>query len=146
MCLAQGPQRSDTGEARTCSPSVSSQALYHWATALPNFGWDSVLHKEHFALNHFEFVLAIREILIDDFSIFSSSPHLVLRRRTIWAISEDSNVRNSLREIIFNLGLGFKKRRFCFIPTLSKKCCGYLNHTNLTILLSINDYAISCRT
>ena len=36
MCLAQGPQRSDAGEARTRDPSVSSQALYHWATALPN--------------------------------------------------------------------------------------------------------------
>ena len=35
MCLAQGPQRSDTGEARTRGPLVSSQALYHWATALP---------------------------------------------------------------------------------------------------------------
>ena len=35
MCLARGPQCSDTDEARTCSPSVSSQALYHWATALP---------------------------------------------------------------------------------------------------------------
>ena len=33
MCLAQGPQRSDAGEARTRGPSVSSQALYHWATA-----------------------------------------------------------------------------------------------------------------
>ena len=32
MCLAQGPQRSDAGEARTRGPSVSSQALYHWAT------------------------------------------------------------------------------------------------------------------
>ena len=33
MCLAQGPQRSDAGEALTRSPSVSSQlALYHWAT------------------------------------------------------------------------------------------------------------------
>ena len=32
MCLAQGPQRSDAGEARTRSLSVSSQALYHWAT------------------------------------------------------------------------------------------------------------------
>ena len=31
MCLAQGPQRSDTGEARTRSLSVSSQALYHCA-------------------------------------------------------------------------------------------------------------------
>ena len=35
MCLAQGPQRSDAGEARTRYPSVSSQALYHRATALP---------------------------------------------------------------------------------------------------------------
>ena len=35
MCLAQGPQRSDAGEARTHGPSVMSQALYHWATALP---------------------------------------------------------------------------------------------------------------
>ena len=34
MCLAQGPQRSDAGEARTRGPSVSSQAHYHWATAL----------------------------------------------------------------------------------------------------------------
>ena len=35
MCLAQGPQRSDVGEAWTRGLSVSSQALYHWATALP---------------------------------------------------------------------------------------------------------------
>ena len=35
MCLAQGQQRSDASEARTRGPSVSSQALYHWATALP---------------------------------------------------------------------------------------------------------------
>ena len=39
MCLAQGPQRSDAGEARTRGPSVSSQALYHWATALPYIQW-----------------------------------------------------------------------------------------------------------
>ena len=36
MCLAQGPQRSDASEAQTRDPSVSSQAFYHWATALPN--------------------------------------------------------------------------------------------------------------
>ena len=36
MCLVQGPQRSDAGEARTRGPTVSSQALYHWATALPD--------------------------------------------------------------------------------------------------------------
>ena len=35
MCLAQGPQRSDASEAQTRDPSVLSQALYHWATALP---------------------------------------------------------------------------------------------------------------
>ena len=35
MCLAQGQQWSDAGEARTRGPSVLSQALYHWATALP---------------------------------------------------------------------------------------------------------------
>ena len=34
MCLAQRPQRSDAGEAQPCSPSVSSQALYHCATAI----------------------------------------------------------------------------------------------------------------
>ena len=36
MCLAQGPQPSDTGEARTRGLLVSSQAFYHRATALPN--------------------------------------------------------------------------------------------------------------
>ena len=36
MCCAQGPQHSDAGEAQTRDPSVSSQALYLWATALPN--------------------------------------------------------------------------------------------------------------
>ena len=36
MCLAQRPQRSDAGEAQTRGPSVLSQALYHWATALPS--------------------------------------------------------------------------------------------------------------
>ena len=29
MCLAQEPQRSEAGEARTRRLSVSSQALYH---------------------------------------------------------------------------------------------------------------------
>ena len=37
MCLAQGPQRSDASEARTHYLSVSSQELYHWATA--RFGY-----------------------------------------------------------------------------------------------------------
>ena len=38
MCFAQGPQLSDAGEALTHSPSFSSQALNHWATALPHYG------------------------------------------------------------------------------------------------------------
>ena len=41
MCLAQWPQCSDTGEARTRGPSVSSQALYHWATTLPRRYFDT---------------------------------------------------------------------------------------------------------
>ena len=46
MCLAQGPQGSDAGEARTRGPSVSSQALYHWATALPQDSlWSCVYWK-----------------------------------------------------------------------------------------------------
>ena len=35
MCLAQGPQGSDAGKARTRGPSASSQALNHCAFALP---------------------------------------------------------------------------------------------------------------
>ena len=35
MWLAQRPQHSEAGEAQTRGPSVSSQALYHWATAVP---------------------------------------------------------------------------------------------------------------
>ena len=30
MCLAQGPQHSDAGEAQTHGLYVSSQAIYHW--------------------------------------------------------------------------------------------------------------------
>ena len=37
MCLAQGPQCSDAGEAQTRGPSALSQALYHYATALPAY-------------------------------------------------------------------------------------------------------------
>ena len=33
--LKDTAQHSDTGDARTRGPSVSSQALYHWATAVP---------------------------------------------------------------------------------------------------------------
>ena len=36
MCLAQWTQHSDAGEAGTRNPLVLSQALYHWATAIPS--------------------------------------------------------------------------------------------------------------
>ena len=45
MCLAQGPQRSDAGEARTRGPSVSSQALYYWANK-----WDKMKINTAFVL------------------------------------------------------------------------------------------------
>ena len=35
MCFAQGPKRNDAGGARIRGPLVLSQALNHWATALP---------------------------------------------------------------------------------------------------------------
>ena len=38
MCLAQG-HNSDVSEARTHSPSVLSQTLYHWATSLQLRPW-----------------------------------------------------------------------------------------------------------
>ena len=34
MCLAQGPQHSDAGEARTLCPSVSNRALSHCAPTI----------------------------------------------------------------------------------------------------------------
>ena len=46
MCLAQGPQHSDAGEVQTCGLSVSSQALYHWATALPENIMENGASKE----------------------------------------------------------------------------------------------------
>ena len=46
MCLAQGPQHSDAGEARTRGPSVSSHTLNDFKNAKnENFPF---LHPEHF--------------------------------------------------------------------------------------------------
>ena len=46
MCLAQGPQRNDAGEAQARGLSVSSQALYDWATALTI--WFFTSHQQSF--------------------------------------------------------------------------------------------------
>ena len=43
MCLAQGPQRIDAGEAGTRGLSVWSQAFYHLATALPCYPYTNGL-------------------------------------------------------------------------------------------------------
>ena len=43
MCLAQGPQRSDAGEALTRGPWASSQALYQWATVLLKQGIEKLI-------------------------------------------------------------------------------------------------------
>ena len=37
MCLAQGPQRSDAGEARARGPLVSRQALYTYLLLLTTY-------------------------------------------------------------------------------------------------------------
>ena len=71
MCLAQGPQRSDAGEAGTRGPSVSSQALYHWATALPGtlyckqYGPDQIAPNSLLIRDHYtRFFLEKKGILI----------------------------------------------------------------------------------
>ena len=45
MCLAQGPQCSDASEARTHGPSVSSQALSHWAPNVKHQNTPTHPHK-----------------------------------------------------------------------------------------------------
>ena len=74
MCLAQGPQRSDAGEARTRGPSVSSQALYHWATALPIFFF-------------FFFSGRLREVLL----YFLPVPNLFLANDILYPCPTSSN-------------------------------------------------------
>ena len=59
MCLAQGPQRSEAGGARTRGPSVLSQALYHLATALPLLCLDFFVCSEgigYFFTHHTRFL------------------------------------------------------------------------------------------
>ena len=63
MCLAQGPQRSDAGEARTRGPSVSSQALYHWATALPTMRFKKYFHQMYVIVNYFTILAGNVQIL-----------------------------------------------------------------------------------
>ena len=50
MCLAQEPQRSEACDARTRGLSVSSQALFHWATAHPALKSISISSEIHAVL------------------------------------------------------------------------------------------------
>ena len=59
MCNAQGPQRSDASEARTSGPSVSSQALYHWATALPFKSYIVFKYMLHFLFVLYDLVINV---------------------------------------------------------------------------------------
>ena len=73
MCLAQGPQRSDAGEAWTRSPSVSSQALYHWATALPLIVTAKSGEAKNFCnlthLSHAVFSKSLKQAQLESFQI-----------------------------------------------------------------------------
>ena len=62
MCLAQGPQRSDAGEAGTRGPLVSSQALYHWAIFDVNNNVNIMTRSKHF-LHHKELDICIVVVL-----------------------------------------------------------------------------------
>ena len=55
MCLAQGPQHSDAVEVRTRGPSVSSQALYHWA---PIFNDTDLMFGPIYKLSKFHVIYA----------------------------------------------------------------------------------------
>ena len=55
MCLAQGPQHSYAGEAQTRGPSFWSQALYYWATVLPNAQLHKLARHWFFACSMFRY-------------------------------------------------------------------------------------------
>ena len=65
MCIAQGPQHSDADGAQTRGPSVSSQALYHWATELPNYVVISMKTVHLFAeLGMFQLVFGLFDLIL----------------------------------------------------------------------------------
>ena len=70
MRLAQRPQRSDAFEARNHGPSVSSQALYHWATVL-DLGVKFTQNIAKYPLHHVTYAAAKFEtIMSNSFLIF----------------------------------------------------------------------------
>ena len=67
-------QHSDAGEARTRGPSVSSQALYHWATALPRRSKEKVYAQRPFH-NCLTWALGSVELKIDLVTTVNKIPH-----------------------------------------------------------------------
>ena len=82
MCLAQGPQCSEAGEARTHGPSVSSQALNHyvpyrecWHYQLIKLRSEIVWHRFFAVLAfvcHFRSYISVRKLLVYASPNFSS--------------------------------------------------------------------------
>ena len=79
MCLAQGSQCSEAGEALTQGPSVSSQALYHWATALKHKGVESWVWMRHLK-NPVSHTSAFGRLWNEDFLKYYVKMEIVLMR------------------------------------------------------------------
>ena len=71
---------SDSGEALTCSPSVSSQALYHWATALPILEVKNTWNGAQYPLHHVTYATAKFEVATSN----SLGKDVFTRKYSIW--------------------------------------------------------------
>ena len=95
MCLAQGPQRSDAGEVRTQGPSVSSQALYRWATVFPqDYSWIQDFEMLYWAdYNSFSDLFSIHVKTIDhlDFKLLVFSRHTACLKIGISKVQDFEN-------------------------------------------------------
>ena len=138
MCLAQGPQCSDAYEARTRGPSVSSQALYHWATALPSLVNDQFIYPRAFWL---QFVLLYCAITLT--CLFYNSTRKK-RKPSFTQLIIRNDLRNRFwqRQIMFTRKLTLKYRhiiqmiqRACLLQiNLAKHCFFYfIRHVRLCL-------------
>ena len=83
MCLAQGPQRSDAGEARTRDPWVSSQALYHLATALREWLHEEELSAQGLVALCFGVARAVVQFLLRNARLFCSLVYMDILREVV---------------------------------------------------------------
>ena len=80
LCSCSRTQRSDASEDRTHGPSVSSQALYHWALALPTLYevlWYCIMVKRSKIRTLFSFVFSYKML------VFRAGIHKLLARTAI---------------------------------------------------------------